>query len=127
MESATLKWYQIVQVSQPHEKSPLTPTGVMETFHHKQFPIEGIVGLVQYCAHRRHLRVGKHRIPARFLGLKPVAHALTVLFAHCRGEVLGETAEALAERHHAEACTLPTETRGARWSATPCAAEPQGQ
>src|SRR5215510_4447815 len=108
MESATLIRHQIVQVSQAHEKSLLPPIRVMETFHHKQFPIESIVGLVQDRAHRWHLRIGKHRIPARFLGLKPMAHARTVLFTHRRGEVLGEMAEALAERHHAEACTLPT-------------------
>jgi hypothetical protein len=41
---------------------------MMEALHHKQFPVDGIMGLIQYRAHRWHLRVGEYRIPPRFGG-----------------------------------------------------------
>src|SRR5262249_18296281 len=47
-------------------------------FHREQFPLDGVVGLVQQGAGHRHLRVCQHRIPARFLLLHPAPHALTV-------------------------------------------------
>ena len=72
--------------------SRLTPTGMVETLHGKQLPIHGVVGLIQQRAAGRHLWVGEHRIPPRFLGLKPAPHALAMLLAHCRGDVSGTVA-----------------------------------
>ena len=71
MQGAPLIRNQVVQMRQPREKGHLTPTGVMEALHHKQFAVNSIVGLIEYRAHRRHLRVFEHRIPARLLILKP--------------------------------------------------------
>ena len=108
MQGATLIRNQVVQVREPREKGPVTPTGVMETLHHKQFPIDGIVGLVQYRAHRRHLRVGEHRIPAGFFVLEPMANALAMRFSHRRGDVIGKVARALAQCHYPQAFLLAT-------------------
>jgi hypothetical protein len=70
----------------------LDKPGVFTTVSRKALAVDGIVGLVQYRAHGRHLRVCEHRIPARFLVRKPVAHALTVLCAYRRGDVVDKTA-----------------------------------
>ena len=59
---------QVVQVRQAGEKRRLTPPGVMETFHGEELAVDGIVRLIQHGAHRWHLRVFEHRIPARFGG-----------------------------------------------------------
>ena len=98
MQGSTLIGNQVVQVRQAGEKRWLTPTWMMEALHHKQFPVDGVMGLIQYCAHRWHLRVGEHRIATRFLGLKPAPHALAMVRANGRGDVVGKTASALAQR-----------------------------
>jgi hypothetical protein len=64
----------------------------MEALHHKQFAVNGIVGLIEYRAHCRHLRVCEHRIPARLLILKPVAYALAMVFSNRVADVVGKAA-----------------------------------
>src|SRR5437868_10133407 len=58
------------------------------------------MSLIQSRAHRRHLGVCEHRVPARLFVLNPVAYALTMLCAHCRRNVIGKMAQPLAQRHH---------------------------
>ena len=58
----------IVQVREPCEKRPLAPFGMMEGFHHEEFPIESVMRLIEQGARHRHLGVCEHRIPARFTG-----------------------------------------------------------
>jgi len=83
---------QVVQVRQAGEKHRLTPTGMVEALHGEELAVDGVVRLIQHGAHRRHLRVGEHRIPPRFLGLKPAPHALAMRFSHRRGDVSGTVA-----------------------------------
>src|SRR5713226_8470193 len=63
MLSATLIGHQVVQMGQPSKKRLLAPFGMMEGFHHEQFPVDGIMGLIQHGAGHRHAGVFKHRIP----------------------------------------------------------------
>ena len=60
------------------EKRLLAATGMVKAFHREQFPLDGVMGLVEQGAGHRHLRVFKHRIPARLLVLKPAPHPLAV-------------------------------------------------
>src|SRR2546430_16036996 len=76
---------------------------MMEALHHKQFPANGVMGLIQCRAHRWHLRVGAYRIPTRFLGLKPAPHTLAMVRANGRGDVVGKVTESLAQRENAQA------------------------
>ena len=62
--------------NQSRQKHLLAATGMMEAFPHAQFPLDGVVGLIEEGAGHRHLRIGKHRIPARLLVLKPLAHTV---------------------------------------------------
>ena len=78
MLGATLIRDEVVQVGEPREKRLLAATGMMEPFHREQFPLDGVMGLIQQGAGRRHLRVCEHRIPARFLVLKPAPYAFAV-------------------------------------------------
>jgi hypothetical protein len=77
---------------QTGKKCFLTPTGMMEALHHEELAVDGVVGLVQQGAARRHLWVCEHRIPARLLVLEPVANALTVLLSHSGRDVSGKVA-----------------------------------
>jgi hypothetical protein len=43
---ATLIGYQVVQVREPREKRLLASTWMVKRFHHEQFPLDGVVGLV---------------------------------------------------------------------------------
>ena len=63
----TLVGDEIVQVGEPDKKCLLTPMGMMERFHHKEFPVDGVMGLIEQGAGPRHLRVFEDGIPARFL------------------------------------------------------------
>src|SRR6266446_10301508 len=99
---------QVVQVRHPGEKRRLAPTGMVEPLHGEERAVDGVVRLIQHGAHCWHLGVGEHRIPPRFLGLKPAPHALAMLCAHRRGDVSGTVAYALAQRHHPQACALAT-------------------
>src|SRR5262245_38784758 len=44
---------------------------MVEALHGEELAVDGVVGLIQQRAAGRHLWVGEHRIPPRFLGLKP--------------------------------------------------------
>jgi hypothetical protein len=46
MLGPTLIRHQVVQMRQPREKRLLAPFGMMEAFHGKQFPLNGVMGLV---------------------------------------------------------------------------------
>jgi hypothetical protein len=50
MLGATLVGDQVVQVCQPSQKRLLAPVGMMERFHHKEFPVDGVMGLIQQRA-----------------------------------------------------------------------------
>jgi hypothetical protein len=61
----TLVGDQVVEVGQACEKRLLTAIGMMEAFHREEFPLNGVMGLIQEGARHWHLRVFEHRIPAR--------------------------------------------------------------
>jgi len=99
MQGSTLIGNQVIQVRQAGEKRRLTPTWMVEVFHHEQLPVDGVVGLIQQRAAGWHLGVGEHRIPPRLFVLEPVTHTRTVLWSQRAGDVIGEVAESLAHRH----------------------------
>ncbi len=68
MLGATLIRDEVVQVGEPREKRLLTATGMMEPFHREQFPLDGVMRLIQQGTRHRHLRVFEERIPPRLGG-----------------------------------------------------------
>jgi len=91
-----LVWNQVIQVRQAGQKRRLTATWVMESLHREQFPVDGVMRLIQERAHRRHLRLFEHRIPACLLVLNPVAHVSAVLCTYRGRNVVDKAAEPLA-------------------------------
>src|SRR5262249_50193440 len=90
MPSAPLVGHQVVQMGQPAQKRLLSPCGVMKAFHGKQFPLDGIIGLIHECAGDRHLGVCEDRIPAGFFVLKPTPHPLAIRHPSRGGHVVGK-------------------------------------
>ena len=78
MLRSTLIRDEVVQVRQPRQKRLLTPWGMMEAFHGEQFPLDGIMRLIQQGAGDWHLRVCEYCIPPRLLVLKPAPHAFAI-------------------------------------------------
>ena len=62
----------------PESEGSLLANGSHKPFHREQFPLDGVMGLIQQGAGHRHLRVFEHRIPARLLLLEPAPYALAV-------------------------------------------------
>jgi hypothetical protein len=75
---AALIGHQVVQMCEPSQKRLLVAFGMMKRFHHEQFSVDGVMGLIQQGAGDRHSRVFEHRIPARFLVVEPLSHALAI-------------------------------------------------
>ena len=98
---AALIRYEVLQVRQPREKRLWAPFGVMEAFHREQLPLNGVMGLIEQGAGHRHLRVFEDGIPARFLGLEPLAYAFTVGRPCCGGDRVHEVAKPLTQCKHA--------------------------
>ena len=92
MQGPALVRDQVVQVRQPREKRLLIAVWMMKRFHHEQLPLDGVVGLIQQGAGHGHLRVGKDRIPARFLVLHPASHALAIGWPRGGGDVIDKMA-----------------------------------
>src|SRR6266446_4429588 len=88
MHSAALVWHQVVQVRQPREKRLLAPPWMVEAFHHEQFPVNGVMDLIQQRAGHRHSGVFEHSVPARFLLLEPLSHALAIGCSSCDRDVI---------------------------------------
>jgi hypothetical protein len=98
---------EVIQMRESRQKRLLAPAWVVKPFHGKQFPRDGVVGLIQQGARHRHLRVRKDGIPARLLVLKPAPDALSI-GRPCRGgDVVGKAAEPLSQRKYAQALALP--------------------
>ena len=64
----TLIGDQVIQVREPHQKRLLIAAWMVKPFHGEQFPLDGVVGLIEQGAGDGHLRVFKDGIPARFSG-----------------------------------------------------------
>jgi hypothetical protein len=50
MLGTTLIWYQVVEVRQPGEKRLLASLRVVKAFHREQFPLDGLMCLIQQGA-----------------------------------------------------------------------------
>jgi hypothetical protein len=97
----TLIGDQVIQVREPREKRLLASTWVVKPFHREQFPLDGIMGLIQQGAGHRHPRIGEHCIPARFLLLNPAPHARAIGRSSRGGDVIAKVAQPLAQRKYA--------------------------
>jgi len=82
------------------------PWRIMKAFHDEQLPLDGVMSLIQQGAGHGHLRVCKHRIPPGFLGLQPVAHALTIGCSCGVRHTVGNVTEPLSQRKYAQALAL---------------------
>ena len=78
MLSSTLIRNQVVEVRQPSQKCLLTAAWMVKRFHHEEFPLDGVVGLIQQGAGHGHLRVCEDRISARLFVLEPAPDTLPV-------------------------------------------------
>jgi hypothetical protein len=106
MLGAPLIRYQVVQMCEPRDKHLLAPTGVMEPFHREQFPVDGVMSLIQQGAHHWHLPVFEDRIPVCCLGPNPLPDALAVRRSRRGGDVVRKAPPPLAQRKHAQASPL---------------------
>ena len=98
MLGALLIRHQVVQVGQPCEKRLLAATGMMKAFHGKQFPLDGIMRLIQERAGHRHLGVCKDRIPAHLLLVYPAPYPLAIRRPSRGHDVLRKATQPLAQR-----------------------------
>ena len=73
----------------------------MEPFHREQFPLDGVMRLIQQGAGHGHRWGFEDRIPARFLGPDPLPYALAVDRPNRVRDVIRKVAQLLAERKHA--------------------------
>jgi len=69
MLGSTLIRDEIVQVGESREKRLLAATWVMKAFHGEQFPLDGIMRLIQERAGHRHLGTFKDGIPTNGVSL----------------------------------------------------------
>src|SRR5712691_2162229 len=106
MLGATLIRDKVIQVGEPREKRLLAATGVVKPLHREQFPLNGVMRLIQKRASRWHPRVCKDRIPARLLLLEPAPYARSVGFPCALCHAVGKVAEPLPQRKHPQALAL---------------------
>jgi hypothetical protein len=92
MLGATLIRHEVVQVSQAPEKGLLAAVRMMDSLHPKEFPIDGVMGLIEQGAGHRHPGVCEHRRPARFVVLNPVLYALAMSCPSRGGDKIGQVA-----------------------------------
>ena len=78
----------------------------MKPFHGEQFPLDGIMRLIQERARHGHLAVFKDGIPAGFLVLKPAPDALPIGCPRRVGDVIGKVTEPLPQCKHPQALAL---------------------
>jgi hypothetical protein len=68
---------------------------MMKALHREQFPLDGVMGLIQQGACGRHLRICEDHMPPRLLLLKPAPHPLAI-GRPCRGgDVVSKVAQPL--------------------------------
>jgi hypothetical protein len=90
MPGATLVGHQVVQMGHPSKKRLLAAAWMVKAFHREQFPLDGMMRLIQQGARHRHLGVCEDRIPARFLVLAPAPDALAVGHPRRGSDVVGK-------------------------------------
>jgi hypothetical protein len=73
---------------------------MVKAFHCEEFPLDGVMGLIQQGAHHGHLRVCEPRIPTRLLVLKPAPDARPVGHPCAVSHMVGKMAEPLTQGLH---------------------------
>ena len=101
MLSPTLIEDQVIQVGEPREERLLAAMWVMKAFHGEQFPLQGVVCLIQQGTGHGHLGICEHRIPARLLLLHPAPHPRAIGWPRRGGDVVRKVAQALAQGKYA--------------------------
>ena len=107
MLGATLVGDQVVQMCQPAKKRLVAPLGMMKALHHEQFPVDGVMRLIEQGAGDGHTGVCEDRISPHFLVLEPAPYAFPVGHPCSWRHVVGNVAEPLTQREHAQAFALP--------------------
>src|SRR5262249_9992830 len=92
MLGAPLIRYQVVEVRQLREKRLLAATRVMKAIHGEQFPLDGVMSLIEQCAGYGHPRVCEDHIPACLLLLAPRPYAFPVGHPSRGGDVVSKAA-----------------------------------
>ena len=101
MLGAALRRDAVVHVGEPGEKRLVAPTGMMEPRHREALPLDGVMGLIEQGAGPGHLVLCQHRIPARFLLLKPLSYACAVGDPGCVRDMVSKVTSPLAQGKHA--------------------------
>jgi hypothetical protein len=86
---------------EPRQKRLLAPAWMGKRFHHEQFSVNGVMGLIQQGAGHRHLRICEHRIPTCLLVLKPLEHTVAIGFPGCVPDVVDKVTQSLPQGKHA--------------------------
>ena len=100
MLSPTLIGHQVVQVGEPREERLLAAMWVMQAFHGEQFPLQGVVRLIQQRAGDGHPGICEYRIPACLLVPHPASYACTIRRSSCGGHAVCKAPQSLAEGKH---------------------------
>ena len=106
MLGSTLIRDQVVEMRQPCQKRLLASLWMMKPFHHEEFPVDGVMGLIQQGAGHGHLGVCEDRIPARLFLLEPAPDALAIGLPRRVGDMVGKAPQPLAQRKHPQAFAL---------------------
>ena len=80
------------------EKRRVTPSGRMAALHGAKRAVDGVVGLISQRAGHRQRRIGEPRVPARLLGLHPLAHPIAMGLPGGVRDVIGQATPSLTER-----------------------------
>jgi hypothetical protein len=88
---------QVGEVYQPSQERLVAPVWMMEAFHRKQLPLNGVMGLIQEGARGGHLRVLEDRIPVHLLGLQPALHPCTIGGSSGMGDMVRKAPHPLAK------------------------------
>ena len=106
MLGPTLIGNQVVEVREPDEKRLLTAVGMVKRFHHKQFPVDSVMRLIEQRTGHGHSGVCQHRIPPRLLVLHP-ASTRAPLAGPATGVLRRIRAGFVANPFHEETNTAP--------------------
>jgi hypothetical protein len=106
MLSSMLIRDEIIHMCEPREKRLRASSWMMEPLHREQFPLDGVVGLIEQCARHGHLRVGEDRRPARLFVLEPAPDTLPIGVPCAVRHVVDKVTEPLPQGKHPQAFAL---------------------
>src|SRR5437867_2324772 len=90
----------------PESEGSLLANGSHKPLHREQFPLDGVMRLIEQGTGRRHLGICEDGIPAYLFVLEPAPDALPVGHPCYGGNVVGKVPESLTQGKHPQALAL---------------------